>query len=666
MKKLSTAITLLIINILLFTHCQREEFTPKKDVESNVSGINIHLRSEANATSSIHLLFFKTPEIEADNDSNFILKKDTTLNLSQVESNPTHVSLPMGHYRVVAIRGKQSLNSVKIDSSRLSHLATQLEANNLSFDEAPEWFWGINDIHIGNQSTATITMKRAVGKIILNYLHANPNLTEVTLQANGIAQNISFGGKYSEEGNVSKILTHNESILLDSVLLFPMQNTPVTLSLKVEDNTQTQTYSISLDSLVRPNQIIRVTINGGVETSTNITSEEWGKDSMLVLLDEAPDSDISTDINDYETTPNDTFQLRQIYLSVSINGGIPENYTSNFHFTLEHINGNTKVYDIPMEIVDGKLKSITPITLDRAQYYIHSYSLQDAEGKLPDPKGKSTSQLVPINLDKQTIALKLDGRQDVENAYLRQFCDSLHSNTIENGSIWPGKVVYDSDPIPSTFPSASSSITNSLWYVNVDNFVQIIPIRGEWRVHSICYRGFTEQLDGILSDYFCHLTHLTSFNIRNNLITGELPSNMNQLTKLREFAVGKNKLSGNIDALASNELAYVLLNDNQFTGEITTGLSASMPSLVYIAVNDNQFTGPISSIKSDVDYLFCQNNQFSGSIQSFDIGSAIAQYDLRGNRFNCYSKQFSSATAAARINPQKTSTGGDKNISKCN
>ena len=113
-------------------------------------------------------------------------------------------------------------------------------------------------------------------------------------------------------------------------------------------------------------------------------------------------------------------------------------------------------------------------------------------------------------------------------------------------------------------------------------------------------------------------------------------------------------------------LAYVLLNDNQFTGEITTGLSASMPSLVYIAVNDNQFTGPISSIKSDVDYLFCQNNQFSGSIQSFDIGGAIAQYDLRGNRFNCYSKQFSSATAAARINPQKTSTGGDKNISKCN
>lgn len=638
--------------------CQHDDFQAPPQEMSGV-GMSLRLLALPNTIQEVDFFLFRIP----DSGSDTVLQKRMSI-ASQVASNlPLKVGVPMGKYVVVAVANAHGYISATPSATKLGDLMMQLNTSTVAganvYTPAPECFWGINrNVRVGINVQTIIPMRRLVGKVVIQYIHGDTAVTAMATYIDGVPLSVNYSSVYSghvQVGKLSALVSHQLS-LTDSILTFPTK-APSILNLKVFRGAMENDYSANLDSLIRQNQVLYVTINGGEETKLNINSMSWAGDTTSILLDESPEANINNGINDYDPLPNDTLDMRAVDFSVIVNGGIPANYTTNFVFKLKKLlpAGSTLNKTVAMRVVDGKLKTITPVYLNHGTYEVSGYLLTDADGQLPDPRGKSVAVSFKVALNRQVVQLELDGRQAVENAYMRLFCNALHGTGQTDGSIWPGTALYATDPIPATFPSASSGITNSSWYTGVDNIVQLQPIRGEWRVYSICYRGFTSALNGVLTADFCNLLYLNSINIRNNNITGSLPAAISALTRLNTLSVGNNLLSGTIDVLKNNtQLIYILVNNNQFSGSIATGLSGSMPVLVYLAINNNQFTGTLASVKINIAYLYAQNNQFSGSLPAFSnlINLVTSQIDVRYNLFSCYANTISATAASARINPQ--------------
>lgn len=646
--------------LLLFVSggCHHDDFqAPPEDISE--VGMSLRLFALPNTIQEVDFFLFRIP----DSGNDTILQKQVSI-ASQVASKlPLKVGMPMGNYVVVAVANAHAYITATPLTTKLGDLMMQLNTSTVAginvYAQAPECFLGISrNVQVGINVQAIIPMKRLIGKVVIRYIHGDTAVTAMATYINNVPQSVNYQSQYSggvQIGKSSPPAFHQLS-LTDSLFTFPTQ-TALVLNLKVFRGTVENHYSASLDSLIRQNQVLYVTINGGEESRLNINSMPWAGDTTNVLLDESPEADVNNGINDYDPLPNDTLDLRAVDFSVTINGGIPANYTTNFVFKLRKLlpAGSTLNKTVSMRVVDGKLKTITPIYLEHGTYEVSGYLLTDADGQLPDPRGKSVAISFKVALNRQVIQLELDGRQAVENAYMRRFCNALHGTGQTDGSIWPGTALYAIDPIPAIFPSASSGIINSPWYTGVDNVVQLQPIRGEWRVYSICYRGFTSALNGALSADFCNFPYLTSINIRNNSITGSLPATISALTRLNTLSVGNNLLNGTLDVLKNNtQLTYILFNNNLFSGSVATGLSGSMPVLVYLAINDNQFTGTLASININIAYLYAQNNQFSGSLPAFSnlLNLVTSQIDVRYNLFSCYTNTISPNAASARINPQ--------------
>lgn len=226
-----------------------------------------------------------------------------------------------------------------------------------------------------------------------------------------------------------------------------------------------------------------------------------------------------------------------------------------------------------MQVVNGKLMTKTSIPLSRGVYQLSSYKLQDAEGILPDPAAKMQPVSFTVGLAYQQINVTLDGRQETDNTLLLQACTKLHG-TATVGSIFPGTSKYNTRPLPATYPPTGASITNSSWYTDVNNYVSLIPIRGEWRVYSVIYRGFTTKQTGTLASELGQLLQTTYLDLQSNTLTGGIPSTFSSLSILNTLILSKNSLSGNIDYLGPlTKITRLSLENNTFSGSMQTGLN---------------------------------------------------------------------------------------------
>lgn len=272
---------------------------------------------------------------------------------------------------------------------------------------------------------------------------------------------------------------------------------------------------------------------------------------------------------------NDTTGLQSVDIVVDIVGGIPSNYTTSFSYTITKTAPTTGSYTatVPMQVVNGKLMTKTSIPLSRGVYQLSSYKLQDAEGILPDPAAKMQPVSFTVGLAYQQINVTLDGRQETDNTLLLQACTKLHG-TATVGSLFPGTSKYNTRPLPATYPPTGASITNSFWYTDVNNYVSLIPIRGEWRVYSVIYRGFTTKQTGTLASELGQLLQTTYLDLQSNTLTGGIPSTFSSLSILNTLILSKNSLSGNIDYLGPlTKITRLSLENNTFSGSMQTGLN---------------------------------------------------------------------------------------------
>lgn len=662
-----------IISLVILSSCNSD----KPEVSNNKDELSTSVRflvTQGTTVANINLYAFTVPS-----PGDTIFYRSLGEITGTALSNPYDISLPMGRYVIVALANVDLRISAPVPSvTRISDLMATLsaDAQNVGmYTPAGEWMLGNASIEIGQQASVMITMRRIIGRVVINYIHADQFLTNLKWRIDGVSPKGYYNGNFMPMVNQGVSVIHDltppaTNTLSDSMLMFPTVNTSSAIYLThtrtINGIATSKNYQTILSLPIRSNYITRLTINGGESTSISVSEQAWDSEMKMVILDESPNPDINLGLGDFVPDLSDTTYLQSIDISVSVNLGVPANYKNSFLFTIEKIaptTGSTSK-NVAMKVVDNKLVTTSAVPLSRGTYILRNYKLVDSEGTLPDPSALSIPITFTVGLDHQIINVTLDGRQAVDNALLKLASNTLHGTAQTDGSLFPGTTQYNTPPLGITLPATGAGISNSTWYSNANNYVQKIPIRGEWRAYSLVYRGVPGQtkLNGTLPTQLAQLSQLTSIDLRLNSLSGGLPP-MTGLSVLNTLILNGNTLSGNIDNLASLKLSRLSLENNTFTGAITTGLAGSSTSLSYISLNSNGFTGSLAIIPLAVSNIFVQYNYFNGQLPAFipPVGNIAAQCDFRYNNLGCYSSLISPSIVPSRINPQRNSV----NITPC-
>ena len=126
--------------------------------------------------------------------------------------------------------------------------------------------------------------------------------------------------------------------------------------------------------------------------------------------------------------------------------------------------------------------------------------------------------------------------------------------------------------------------------------------------------GLTGEIPTQLGD----LSSLIDLNLTDNELTGEIPSELGDLSSLRDLDLDHNRLTGEIPAeLGDLSSLFVLsLSWNGLTGDIPTELG-DFAKLQYLKLNHNQLTGEIPTELSNISRLSglsLRGNQLTGEI----------------------------------------------------
>lgn len=128
--------------------------------------------------------------------------------------------------------------------------------------------------------------------------------------------------------------------------------------------------------------------------------------------------------------------------------------------------------------------------------------------------------------------------------------------------------------------------------------------------------------------------------LQNNNLTGSIPPEIGNLTKLSVLNLRYNQLSGSIpDGIGNLKLLYLLLiNDNFFTGAIPYQIR-NLTSLAHIFINNNEFYDlPSHSTLASLNTLSIENNKFTFEDIEPNVGIAdnfiYSPQDSVGNRID--------------------------------
>jgi len=320
-----------------------------------------------------------------------------------------------------------------------------------------------------------------------------------------------------------------------------------------------------------------------------------------------------------------------------LSGNIPPELgnLTNLHglgLTDNQLSGN-----IPSEL--GNLTNVTGLFLNDNQFI----------GSIPATIG-DLNNLTDLRLSNN----QLGGCYDTS---LINLCSQLTNASIDTGNsfdaTWSSFCNNGSGICMSTTCTTSDSLalvtlynaTNGSNWTNIWNLDQPmstwngVTLDGEGCVRSLVLSD--NQLSGSMPPELGNLTKLEFLYLENNQLTGAIPSELGNLTDLTLLHLLNNQLSGNIPVELGNlsNLEYLILSGNQLTGTIPVELG-NLTKLDQLLLGTNQLTGTIPTEIGNLinlTYFTVVNNQLSGQIP-LELGNLInlesidlSQNQLTGN-----------------------------------
>ena len=126
------------------------------------------------------------------------------------------------------------------------------------------------------------------------------------------------------------------------------------------------------------------------------------------------------------------------------------------------------------------------------------------------------------------------------------------------------------------------------------------------------------QLTGSIPSALGNLSNLTVLDLDTNQLSGSIPSELGNLSNLRKLAISENGLSGALPVELGNlsNLVELYLWGNEFSGDMPSELG-SLSNLRELSLQDNQLTGAIPpelGRLGNLEHLGLWGNQLTGSI----------------------------------------------------
>ena len=120
------------------------------------------------------------------------------------------------------------------------------------------------------------------------------------------------------------------------------------------------------------------------------------------------------------------------------------------------------------------------------------------------------------------------------------------------------------------------------------------------------------QLSGEIPSEIGNLTNLTVLDLGGNQLSGEIPSEICDLTNLTELEFGGNQLSGEIPSCIGNltNLTFIHLEYNQLSGEIPSEIG-NLTNLIWLNFVHNQLLGEIPSSICNLDMNWSNPDNFN-------------------------------------------------------
>ncbi len=136
------------------------------------------------------------------------------------------------------------------------------------------------------------------------------------------------------------------------------------------------------------------------------------------------------------------------------------------------------------------------------------------------------------------------------------------------------------------------------------------------RGHVTKLRLDANRLTGNIPTELGNLTQLIDLELEQNQLNGSIPAQLGNLTQLTWLGLGRNQLSGSIPAELGNlaQLTWLGLCGNQLSGSIPAELG-SLTELTWLGLCDIQLTGSIPTELGNLTqltWLFLHNTQLSG------------------------------------------------------
>ena len=150
------------------------------------------------------------------------------------------------------------------------------------------------------------------------------------------------------------------------------------------------------------------------------------------------------------------------------------------------------------------------------------------------------------------------------------------------------------------------SITNTTWLGRInEGLTGEIPSEIGQLTNLVTLKLQYNELTGSIPPEIGNLTSLVKLDLRYNNLSGSIPTEVWSLISLKELRIQKNQLSGTIPSAIGNltELTHLYLYGNQFTGSIPAEIG-NLINLGKLHLNNNQFTGLIPETICNIDMSF--------------------------------------------------------------
>ena len=174
---------------------------------------------------------------------------------------------------------------------------------------------------------------------------------------------------------------------------------------------------------------------------------------------------------------------------------------------------------------------------------------------------------------------------------------------------------------------------------------------------------FYNNLNGTIPSELGNLTNLKELLLNDNQLNGTIPSEFGDLTNLEKLRLHSSQLSGTIPTELGNltNLKELLLDNNQLSGTIPTELG-NLTNLEKLSFFRNQLSGTIPSELgglTNLKELSLFSNQLSGTIPT-ELGDLanLKELELYGNRLSGTIPDLSALTELLRINLRNNSLEG--------